>query len=154
MGDDADRAAQPRRRGRVDRVLRRAQGPAGIDPGRRGPKRPCRPASCTWSATRCATRRRSTGPRSPGRCARSTRRPTVEAAEAELRRVRRASGASTYPAMITSWENAWDEFVPFLDFPPELRKVVYTTNAIESPQRPVPARRSATAATSPTSKPP
>ena len=34
--------------------------------------------------------------------------------------------------MIRSWEQAWDEFVPFLDFPPELRKVVYTTNAIES----------------------
>ena len=27
----------------------------------------------------------------------------------------------TYPAMISSWENAWHEFVPFLDFPPELR---------------------------------
>ena len=37
-----------------------------------------------------------------------------------------------YPAMIRSWENSWDEFVPFLDFPPELRRVVYTTNAIES----------------------
>ena len=28
--------------------------------------------------------------------------------------------------------NAWDEFVPFLAFPLELRKIVYTTNAIES----------------------
>ena len=37
-----------------------------------------------------------------------------------------------YPAMITSWENAWQEFVPFLEFPVELRKIVYTTNAIES----------------------
>lgn len=37
-----------------------------------------------------------------------------------------------YPAMITSWENTWDEFVPFLEFPVELRKIVYTTNAIES----------------------
>jgi transposase-like protein len=37
-----------------------------------------------------------------------------------------------YPAMIRGWENAWNEFVPFLEFPPELRKVVYTTNAIES----------------------
>ena len=34
--------------------------------------------------------------------------------------------------MIRSWENAWAEFVPFLEFPAELRKVVYTTNAIES----------------------
>jgi transposase-like protein len=37
-----------------------------------------------------------------------------------------------YPAMISSWESSWNEFVPFLEFPPELRKVVYTTNAIES----------------------
>jgi putative transposase len=37
-----------------------------------------------------------------------------------------------YPAMIRSWETSWDEFVPFLAFPAELRKIVYTTNAIES----------------------
>ena len=34
--------------------------------------------------------------------------------------------------MIGSWENAWDEFVPFLGFPLELRHIIYTTNAIES----------------------
>jgi transposase-like protein len=37
-----------------------------------------------------------------------------------------------YPAMIASWESAWDEFVPFLEFPAELRTIVYTTNSIES----------------------
>jgi putative transposase len=37
-----------------------------------------------------------------------------------------------YPALIQSWERAWGEFVPFLEFPVELRKLVYTTNAIES----------------------
>lgn len=37
-----------------------------------------------------------------------------------------------YPAMIASWETSWNEFVPFLEFPIELRKIVYTTNAIES----------------------
>lgn len=37
-----------------------------------------------------------------------------------------------YPAMIGSWETAWNEFIPFLEFAPELRKIVYTTNAIES----------------------
>ena len=37
-----------------------------------------------------------------------------------------------YPAMIGSWETAWGEFVPFLEFPIELRRIVYTTNAIES----------------------
>jgi putative transposase len=40
--------------------------------------------------------------------------------------------ADTYPAMISSRENALAEFVPFLEFPVELRKIVYTTNAIES----------------------
>ena len=39
---------------------------------------------------------------------------------------------SLYPAMIASWETSWNEFIPFLEFPPELRKLVYTTNAIES----------------------
>ncbi len=38
----------------------------------------------------------------------------------------------TYPAMINAWERAWDEFTPFLAFPAELRRIVYTTNAIES----------------------
>ena len=37
-----------------------------------------------------------------------------------------------YPAMIKSWETSWNEFVPFLEFPSELRHIVYTTNAIES----------------------
>src|SRR5438309_12012270 len=37
-----------------------------------------------------------------------------------------------YPAMIRLWRNSWEQFIPFLDFPPELRKIVYTTNAIES----------------------
>lgn len=37
-----------------------------------------------------------------------------------------------YPAVIKLWENAWPEFVPFLDYSPEIRELVYTTNAIES----------------------
>ena len=57
--------------------------------------------------------------------------PTLEAAEAEFAEFSAQWRAST-PAMISAWENAWNEFVPFLEFPPELRKIVYTTNAIES----------------------
>jgi transposase-like protein len=57
--------------------------------------------------------------------------PTVEAATANFDEFAE-QWRSAYPAMIRSWESAWDEFVPFLDFPPELRRVVYTTNAIES----------------------
>ena len=37
-----------------------------------------------------------------------------------------------YPAIITLWENAWAEFVPFLQFDKEIRGVICTTNAIES----------------------
>lgn len=37
-----------------------------------------------------------------------------------------------YPAIIKLWESAWAEFVPFLTFDVEIRRVVCTTNAIES----------------------
>lgn len=37
-----------------------------------------------------------------------------------------------YPAIVRLWENAWAEFVPFLNFDPEIRTVVCSTNAIES----------------------
>ena len=57
--------------------------------------------------------------------------PTVEAAEVAFADFAEA-WRTKYPAMIRSWENSWDEFIPFLAFPAELRKIVYTTNAIES----------------------
>jgi transposase-like protein len=37
-----------------------------------------------------------------------------------------------YPAIIRLWENAWAEFVPFLAFDPEIRRIICSTNAIES----------------------
>jgi putative transposase len=37
-----------------------------------------------------------------------------------------------YGATVAAWERAWDRFVPFLAFAPEVRKVIYTTNSIES----------------------
>ena len=55
--------------------------------------------------------------------------------------------------MIAMWQRAWEEFIPFLDFPVEIRKLIYTTNAIESINarfRPPPGA----AATSPTNNPP
>lgn len=57
--------------------------------------------------------------------------PTVPAAEAAFADFAE-EWRGLYPAMIESWERMWAEFVPFLEFPPELRRVVYTTNAIES----------------------
>lgn len=57
--------------------------------------------------------------------------PTEEAAGARFAEFAEKWG-QRYPAMIKVWERAWPEFVPFLGFPPAIRKVVYTTNAIES----------------------
>jgi putative transposase len=37
-----------------------------------------------------------------------------------------------YPAIIRLWANAWEEFIPFLDYDVEIRKVICSTNAIES----------------------
>ena len=37
-----------------------------------------------------------------------------------------------YPAMVEMWKRSWEEFTPFLAFPVEVRKLIYTTNAIES----------------------
>jgi putative transposase len=37
-----------------------------------------------------------------------------------------------YPAIVRLWRNAWEEFIPFLDYDPEIRAVLCSTNAIES----------------------
>ena len=57
--------------------------------------------------------------------------PTVEAAELAFKDLETTWGHQ-YPGVIDVWRRAWNEFIPFLDYPPELRRVVYTTNAIES----------------------
>ena len=43
-----------------------------------------------------------------------------------------ASWGGQYPAIVTLWRSAWSEFVPFLDYDVEIRKVICSTNAIES----------------------
>ena len=37
-----------------------------------------------------------------------------------------------YPAIVRLWRTHWEQFTPFLAFPPEVRRVIYTTNLIES----------------------
>ncbi len=37
-----------------------------------------------------------------------------------------------YPPIAKSWRNNWTRIIPFFDYPPEIRKIIYTTNAIES----------------------
>jgi transposase-like protein len=57
--------------------------------------------------------------------------PTEAAARAALDELEQKWG-DKYPAIIRLWQNAWAEFVPFLAYSPEIRKVIYSTNAIES----------------------
>jgi putative transposase len=57
--------------------------------------------------------------------------PTEAAAAAALDELNVKWG-ERYPAIIRLWQNAWAEFVPFLSYSPEIRKVIYSTNAIES----------------------
>jgi putative transposase len=58
--------------------------------------------------------------------------PTVEAAETELLAFAGSPLGRRYPATVQAWERAWERFIPFLAFPPEVRRIIYTTNAIES----------------------
>jgi putative transposase len=57
--------------------------------------------------------------------------PTEAAAMERFLEFAEAWGAR-YPAIVRLWENAWAEFVPFLAFDAEIRRVVCSTNAIES----------------------
>lgn len=41
-----------------------------------------------------------------------------------------------YPSISKSWRTHWANLITFFDYPPEIRKVIYTTNAIESPTDP------------------
>lgn len=58
--------------------------------------------------------------------------PTEEAAAKALDEFEASGLGQKYPAAVKTWRDAWDRFIPFLAFPPELRTVIYTTNSIES----------------------
>jgi putative transposase len=58
--------------------------------------------------------------------------PDMDAAEAALLEFADSALGRKYPAAVSVWERAWDRFIPFLEFEPAIRKVIYTTNAIES----------------------
>jgi putative transposase len=59
------------------------------------------------------------------------RAPTAEAAEERLTAFEAAWG-DRFPTIGKSWRRNWEQVIPFFDFPPDIRKVIYTTNAIES----------------------
>jgi putative transposase len=58
--------------------------------------------------------------------------PTVEAAATELDIFEGSMWGKKYPATVRVWRDAWQRFIPFLEFPPEVRKIIYTTNSSES----------------------
>ncbi len=58
--------------------------------------------------------------------------PSAEAAALALDEFERGLWGQKYPTVVASWRRAWDRVIPFFAFPPAVRRVVYTTNAIES----------------------
>lgn len=56
----------------------------------------------------------------------------ADAAQTALLELAESELGKKHKAAIAVWERAWDRFIPFLEFPPEIRKIIYTTNAIES----------------------
>ncbi|KAA5607798.1 IS256 family transposase, partial [Rhodovastum atsumiense] len=54
------------------------------------------------------------------------------AAEAALTAFEEGPWGQKYPAIGQSWRRAWSEVIPFYAFPSEVRRILYTTNAIES----------------------
>ena len=58
--------------------------------------------------------------------------PSAEAAEAELNAFESSAWGEKFPTVAAAWRRAWPYVIPFFAFPPGVRKVIYTTNAIES----------------------
>ncbi|MBL8540863.1 MAG: IS256 family transposase [Betaproteobacteria bacterium] len=56
----------------------------------------------------------------------------AEAAAAELETFDQGPWGRKYPAIAQSWRRNWEAVIPFFAFPAEVRKIIYTTNAIES----------------------
>ena len=57
---------------------------------------------------------------------------SAEAAVAALDTFEAGEWGRKFPTVVAAWRRAWDQVIPFFAFPPEIRRVIYTTNAIES----------------------
>jgi len=57
---------------------------------------------------------------------------TEAGAAAALEAFAGSSWGAKYPTAVDSWRRAWQHVIPFFAFPPEVRRVIYTTNVIES----------------------
>ena len=63
--------------------------------------------------------------------------PSAEAAGAALDMFERGPWGTTFPTVVASWRRAWTHVIPFFAFPPDIRRVLYTTNALESVHAPL-----------------
>jgi len=64
-------------------------------------------------------------------------RPIYAAADAEAARTRldefeASPWGRRFPTVVASWRRAWTHVIPFFAFPPDVRRIIYTTNALES----------------------
>ena len=57
---------------------------------------------------------------------------SAEAAAAALEVFASGPWGQRFPTVVASWRRAWTHVIPFFAFPPEVRRVIYTTNALES----------------------
>ena len=60
------------------------------------------------------------------------RAPTLAAAEAQLDAFEKGIWGKRFPPIVTLWKRHWDHVRPVFQYPPEIRRMLYTTNAIES----------------------
>jgi putative transposase len=60
------------------------------------------------------------------------RAENADAAERELQAFDQGIWGRKYPTIAQSWRRNWEAVIPFFVFPEEVRKIIYTTNAIES----------------------
>jgi transposase-like protein len=57
---------------------------------------------------------------------------SAEAASGALDAFERGAWGTKFPTVVASWRRAWTHVIPFFAFPPDVRRVLYTTNALES----------------------
>ena len=60
------------------------------------------------------------------------RAETAEAAAVQLEEFEQGPWGQKYPTVAQSWRRKWEQVIPFFSFAPEIRRIIYTTNAIES----------------------
>ena len=124
LGACVRRAGQQRRERRADRALRRADGPA------RGERRQSWPQAtvqtCVVHLIRASMRFVSYGDRKKVAAAVKPiyTAPSQEAAWQALTDFSESDLGVKYPQAAATWERAWERFIPFLDFPPMLRRVI------------------------------